>query len=456
MVASARRLHGRHMVAGYVGRTARVALAGVGVTLALLIGSASAASSSQTLYVDCTAPLGGNGSKQAPFSTITAALPSARALSAGTRVTISIATGVCDKETLPIELDFPVDLRGSRAPDLDGAGFPLGTQDRDTLVTWTPPSPVPPAVLNLAFIRVTGADVRVSKLSIDGKIVPGAPGGFGAAATAPMGLLASGASDFVFDQLRIVRLRIAVRAQGSSGRVRDSYFGTLGDGFALIGGDPASVPTVVVSHNRIEDYWTGAFAVGGTSPIGRAIRVVIEGNDTVTSYADTGPSNPFGVRVGPILLPPFLQGSVDAVFQNNTFRGSPRYAIILNGTQTVRRSDGQHYSGNVNATFADNEINEAGVTRAVSLITFTNSRATELPCELNPANTPLTCPTLAGNPLQYWEYLEASTFDLHHSGELSDPRIDHPATEPVGGRVLNNVLRINDVVAPNETFVVVP
>ena len=433
----------------------RLALIGASTLLAV-IGSASAAPpAAVTVYVNCAAAPGGDGSKQKPYATITASLPSARALAAQSKVTISVATGVCDKETFPIELNFPVELRGSRAPDLDGAGFPLGTQDRDTLITWTPPSPVPPAVLNLAFIRVT-ADVRVSKLSIDGKIVPGTRGSFAASATAPMGVLASGATDFVFDQLRIVRLRIAVRAQGSSGRVRDSYFGTLGDGFALTGGDPASVPIVTVSHNRIEDYWTGAFAVGGTSPIGRAIRVVIEENDAVTSYADTGPSNPFGVRVGPVLLPPFLQGSVDGVFQNNTFRGSPRYAIILNGTQTVRRSDGQHYSGNVNATFADNAIEEAGVTRAVSLITFTNSRATELPCELNPANTPLTCPTLAGNPLQYWEYLEASVFDLHHSGELSNPLIDHPEIEPVDGRVLSNVLRINDEVVDHETFVVVP
>jgi hypothetical protein len=61
-----------------------------------------------------------------------------------------------------------------------------------------------------------------------------------------------------------------------------------------------------------------------------------------------------------------------------------------------------------------------------------------------------------GNPLQYWEYLEASVFDLHHSGELDGALIDHPEIEPVDGRVLGNQLVMNDAVAPNETFVVLP
>ena len=153
---------------------------------------------------------------------------------------------------------------------------------------------------------------------------------------------------------------------------------------------------------------------------------------------------------------PFLQGTVQASFAGNRFRGTPRYAIIVNGGQTTRRTDGRRYSGGVDVTFANNAIEEAGITRAVSLITFTNSRATELPCELDPANTLVECPTLMGNPLQYWEYLEASVFDLHHTGELDGALIDHPEIEPVDGRVLGNQLFINDAEVDHETFVVVP
>jgi hypothetical protein len=430
----------------------------VTVMLALLVGPASAVSPGAiSVYVDCAAAPGGDGKKKSPLPTITAAVPIARALAAEAKeVTIDVAPGICDHEVFPIQLDFPVVVRGSRTPEVDDEGLPLNGQDHDTLVTWVPPSPVPPSVANLAFVSVTGSDVRISKLSFDGKIVPGTPGTFAAAAIAPTAVLVINAQDFVLDQLRIVRMGVALRIQGAGGRIRDTYFGTIGDGLGLNGGNPTAPPTVIVTNNRIENYWTGAFTLGGAGPAGTSIQAVIEGNDTVTSYADTGPSNPFAVRIAPVLLPPFLQGTVNASFQGNRLRGTPRYAIIVNAGRPVRRADGQRYSGVLDLSFTDNAINESGVTRAVSLITFTNSRATELPCERDPANTPIQCPTLGGNPLQYWEYLEKSVFDLHHGGELDGALIDHPEIEPVDGRFLNNVLLINDEVAGHETFVVVP
>jgi hypothetical protein len=437
------------------------AMRGVLVVLAVAGTStavAAAGPAATTVYVDCGAAPTGDGRKQSPFSTITAAVPVAKGLSAQTRVTISIATGVCDHEAFPIQLDFPVEVRGSRTPDMDSEGFPLGSQDRDTLVTWTPPSPVPPSVANLAFFRVTGSDVRIVKLSLDAKILPGAPGTAAPPRPAPFGLIVQNARDFVIDQLRVVRIGTSVRTQGnSSGRIRDSYFGQINAGIVLTGGDAADPPTVMATNNRIEDYWTGAFALAGAGPAGRSVRAVIEGNDTFNTWADTGPSNPFAIRIAPVLGgSAFLQGTVAATFEGNRVRGTPRYAIIVNGGQTVRRTDGQRYSGSLDVTFANNAIDSEGVTRATSLITYTNSRATELACELDPANTPLECPTLMGNPLQYWEYLQASNFDLHSNGELDGALIDHPAVEPVDGRVLDNILRINDQVAPNETFVAVP
>ncbi len=409
-----------------------------------------------TVYVDCKVAPGGDGRKKAPFATITAAVPMARALSAQARVTISVATGVCDDEVFPIQLDFPVVVRGSRSPAVDNEGLPVDGQDRDTLVTWTPPAPVPPSVGMLSFFRVTGSDVRISKLSLDAKILPGTPGIPGPQRTAPFGVIVQNARDFVIDQLRVVRMGISVRTQGdSSGRIRDAYFGQVGSGIVLTGGDPAAPPTVTVTNNRIENYWSGAIALAGAGPAGRAIKAVVQGNDTFTGYANTGPSNPYALRINPIVGgSAFLRGTVDATFEDNRLRGTPRYAIVINGGQVVRRADGQRYSGVLDLTFANNAIDEAGITAAASLITFTNSRATELPCELDPANTPVNCPTLMGNPLQYWEYLEASVFDLHHSGELSDPLIDHPEIEPVDGRVLNNVLLLNDEVVDYQTFVI--
>jgi hypothetical protein len=441
----------------------RITIVTVGCILVTVLGAWPASAKIQpgkNVFVDCSATPagGGDGSKGSPFPTITAALPIARALAAGNKVTIAVATGICDHEALPIQLDFPVVVQGSRSPQVDAEGLPLNGQDHDTLVTWVPPSPVPPSVAALAFFRITGSDVRISKLSIDGKILPGTRGVPGPAATAPIGVLAHNAENFVVDQLRILRTGSSLRTQGNaSGRIRDTYIGTVSGGVVLTGGDPAAPPTVIVTNNRIEDYWTGALALAGAGAAGQSIRAVVAGNDTVTGFADTGPSNPFAVRIGPILAgSPFLQGTVQASFVGNRFRGSPRYAIILNGGQTTRRSDGRRYSGRLDVAFADNAIDESGITRAVSLITFTNSRATELPCELDPANTPAECPTLSGNPLQYWEYLEASEFDLHHGGELHGALIDHPEIEPVDGRILGNLLVINNEVADYGTFVVLP
>jgi len=443
----------------HVSPSARAAVVGATSVLALLVGSASASPpASTTVYVDCSAATGGDGRKQSPFSTITAAVPIARALAAQARATVSVATGVCDEEVFPIQLDFPVELRGSRAPDVDSEGLPLNGQDRDTLVTWTPPSPVPPSVANLAFFRITGADVRLSKLSLDAKILPGTPGTTAPARTAPVGVVVHDAKDFVIDQLRIVRIGISVRTQGdANGRIRDTYIGEVNGGILLTGGDPTAPPTVMATNNRIEDYWSGAFAFAGVGPAGRSIRAVVQGNDMVSSWANTGPSNPFAVRIAPVFGgSPFLEGAVDATFEANRVRGTHRYAIILNSELTFRRADGARYSGAVDVTFADNAIERVGITRAVSLITFTNSRATELPCELDPSNSLAECPTLMGNPLRYWEYLQNSVFDLRHGGELDDAWIDHPAIEPVDGRNLDNELRINDEVVDNETFVVVP
>ena len=106
----------------------------------------------------------------------------------------------------------------------------------------------------------------------------------------------------MIDQLRIVRMGVSMRTQGnSSGRIRDNYIGTVSGGIVLTGGDPAAPPMVMVTNNRIEDYWTGRARVGWRGAAGQSIRAVIEGNDTTTRFADTGPSNPFAVRIGPDL-----------------------------------------------------------------------------------------------------------------------------------------------------------
>jgi hypothetical protein len=93
---------------------------------------------------------------------------------------------------------------------------------------------------------------------------------------------------------------------------------------------------------------------------------------------------------------------------------------------------------------------------ASPLITFTNARATEFPCELNPANGRDVCPSLMGNPPVYWDYHEHTSYELWHGGELQGVRIDYPQIEPVDRRVLGNVLTINGDAIDYQTFVIEP
>jgi len=56
----------------------------------------------------------------------------------------------------------------------------------------------------------------------------------------------------------------------------------------------------------------------------------------------------------------------------------------------------------------------------------------------------------------YSKYLQDSLFELVHGGGLDGAKIDHPAVDPVDGRVLGNALVIDSEVVPHQTFVVMP
>ena len=77
---------------------------------------------------------------------------------------------------------------------------------------------------------------------------------------------------------------------------------------------------------------------------------------------------------------------------------------------------------------------------APALISFTRNTAT-----LTPSQLPL------------WKYLEHSTFDITDSdGELNGYWLDHPVFDPIDGRLLQNILRINGVEISNGRYVPFP
>lgn len=112
-----------------------------------------------TVFVDRSASFEGDGaSKSSPVSTISAAMSLARGMTAP--VSIEVAAGVCNRETLPISLDVPVHLRGARVPAAPDDERPDGNQSEDTIVT--------AGGLGTTFFAIGAPDVQISNLSIVG------------------------------------------------------------------------------------------------------------------------------------------------------------------------------------------------------------------------------------------------------------------------------------------------
>ena len=433
-------------------RRAAVAMVAIALAAAALVPSRPAAALSvaaenapAVVHVDCAVSENGDGSRRAPFHRVTDAVSAARALHAADRVTVAVRSGTCGAETLPLVLDFPVWIRGAGDGEVDGEGLPTGSRAHDTTINILPPA---------TFFVVTGDDVRISGLSIDGQVANPVPPAAGTIA-----IDVNGAQGFELRDLRIVRVIQGVRTTSASGSISSTYFGTVSAGAVFQGGDVESPANVRFTHNRVENYAIGAVALAGAGATGTTVSATITDNDLVTARVNTGPSNPFGIRIAPILQgTPATGGEVTATIARNQIRGTHRYGIVINGGQVFRTNrlvpDERLFTGALDLTFRHNAIDAGPTARAGSLITFTNSRATELPCELDPANTPATCPSVMNG--QYWKYLQDADFAIRHTGELDGYLLDHPVQDPVDGRTLSNVVTINREIIAHATFVELP
>ena len=401
----------------------RVAL-GLSV-VACLISLASArptAQSETTIRVDCAAAPGGDGSRRTPVDTITAGVTIANSQAGTRRVIVDVAKGVCDRETLPIRIDVPLHLKGAT----------------DTLVT---------ASGAQTFFSIRADDVEISHLGIDGHYLVG-PDAQVDDSLIPIGVLVSQRRGFLLHHLRIERVGQAVRSEGSSGIIANNDF--AGGRGVFLSGNHAGTASVTVASNRIVFRVNGitAAAAGQTSA---ALRAVIEDNEIETSFTNSGPTNPAAVRLNPVLGTPNIEGQLDVVVEGNVIRGG-KYGIMVHAGQPTPQA-GAAYTGSVEGRFRRNVI-EASVLHP-ALLTFTNARATVLPCELNPLSTSTSCPSLP-NPIVFAEYLTNSRYNLRHSGELDDALIDYPDFHPIDGYALRNTLTIDHRLMNYETFVVVP
>jgi len=417
------------------------------IVLAAILGHSSAVTAQgpqPIVYVDCVAAPGGDGTRRAPVSTIGAAMSLARNLGSSRRIRIDVAPGVCDKETLPIRLDVPVWVQGARTPPVSDDEPPAGNQTQDTIVTAPD--------LTATFFVIEVPNVRISHLSLLGARSLG-PDGDRPPAMTPIGVLAIGIGDFGLSHLRIEGMGQAIRSEASGGTISNNYL-SADVGISLSGGASASPPLVSVTNNRVI-YRVNGITLAGAAMFGTHLRARITDNDIVTSFANSGPTNPAALRLSPLFAAlANTPGNIDVAVVGNLFAGPAKYGIIIYAGQLTRRVDSASYTGTVTAHFADNIIDDAVPSR--SLITFTNARATVFPCELDPALPPGPACTTLSIPPVYWEYLTNARYDLRHAGELDAGLIDHPELHPVDGYNLGNLLVVNGEPVAYHTFVVVP
>ena len=415
-------------------------LVGAAALFAVLSTRAGAGGSeSRTLYVNCGGPPG-DGSWSAPYDSITASLQSAEALSTSYRVTINVR-GVCRAETFPLSLDFPVHLQGQRLGKYDSQGWPLPDAWRDTVIVRPASTPVP-----ASMVRITADGVRISRISLDGELVLPPDGNAGPPANAPIGILAHGADGLSIEGVRVSNTTLGIRSVGSSGTITGCHVGPANSGLGVFGGDPADETTVLLLNNRILYRVNGIGVAGGISanpalgqPAGTELTLHMWRNDIATTYTETGPTNPAAIRFSPV-AELATDGHMDATVLYNRIGGPTKYAIMVHGGPQVAFGGGP-YTGSVDAMFLGTTLDEAAELASVSIVTFTNARATIAPD-----------PRFLAAP-----YLQDAVYRLWHGGELDTVSVDHPATQDhpaIGGLVeLDNELFINDQLIDNRTFV---
>jgi len=443
------------------------------VTAASLLRAQPAGREDRDLYVDAAAPENGDGSRHHPFWRITDAVVRARAIRDEDRndeeqrpedkddrerkIVIHVRAGIYvgsytitgpRTETLPILLDVSrLTILGSTLMERDESGLPTGVIEpqSNTLLRAEPPLSGPQA---LVVIAPTGDDVVVERVTI-ARLSLNADAGTSIAMNGAQGF------DVRDNYMTGALAGFAVVTDRSSGHVIGNYVTRTGCGICVGAGSGDTPANVRISGNRSVGNQDGGVLLNGstdpTSPGGDTLAAVVSGND-LSENTSSNPLQGFGLRILAITIPTTdnrpTSGSVTATIFNNRIAHN-NYGVVMDAGFAHRTlhsiSDPRLYTGTFDLAFEHNVI--GGNVRTPALITFTRSTAALNPVQLNP-----DCP---GNAtIGCFKYLERSLFDIRDAtGELDGYWFDHPEIEPIDGRTLTNVLRINGNVIPNGRFI---
>lgn len=363
------------------------------------------------IHVDDNSAPGGDGSARKPFASLPDAVAEAAARALSTRIVIKVGPGDYPL-TEPLQIDFPLDLRGSTEQVVNGDD-PLPTG----LV-------VPGTETRIYAAAPIGAQALVSVGRLDGAVMNDVSiRGFALESTAASnGILMTRVQGFrVADNVFRAPTMWGFVSVASSGELTANHFSGIGTGAILNGGYPASPANVVATGNRAVNNNLGGILLNGASinipELGDQLHAIVRGNDLSGNTGSQG----FGLRVfvlrRDIGAPGDSQSSahVDARVQDNRLVGN-RIGLTVDAGFPYRSvagvCDPRVFSGTVDLDLSGNTVTGSLVTN--SLITFTRSTTA-----LNPAQLP------------QWQYLHGATFDLSDpDGTLKDARIDNPATDP--------------------------
>jgi hypothetical protein len=407
------------------------------------------------LYVDAAANLNGDGSKHAPYRRITDAVATARVIwqadiDSDVKIVIHVAPGVYEGsytntgreiEALPIRLDVPnLELRGSTSMLEGNDGWPTGVFEpgTNTLLIANPPLFGEQALLVVAPTNhvLTGHGVTVSKLSFN-------VGDFVYSVASGDGIVVDRVHDFTIRNNFVTGWAfIGISTTASSGKILGNYITEVGCGTCISAGNTSSPADVIVSGNRsIRNELGGVLLLGGggAGEIFDRLSAVVSRNDLSNNNARRDFS--FGLRVSVIRRDPpdslnQTLGYVTATVSGNRITNNSFGVTIDAGFPY--RTDPRRYTGTLDVAFENNQVVENRLTPA--LISFTRNEATLSPSRLN-----------------FWKFLERSTFNITYpDGELDGYWFDHPVSDPIDGRTLQNILKINGVEIPNGRYVPFP
>ena len=351
-------------------------------------------------------------------------------------------------EDLPFLLNVPkVTIRGKTVMNLDASGLPVSVVDdtRTVVRSEDPPSPGRVVIGILQTERNSdGTITRGNGAGVENLVIR---------SSGRIGIACQGVRDVAVRHNFIGEESGPVEATGTQGGSGSGTFeGNLyihNQVGALFGGGLEDAPSdFVFKGNRALANGAGSiFVAGPFTPrfiafdlgiyeteftfVGPPVEtlykttIMISGNDLSDNTSEPGFS--FGIRIATRFdLPEGLLGHVTATISNNTIAGNQVGITIEAG---FPRRIYPPFSGELDIVLSGNSIS-GSLTRAAS-VSFSR--------------------TFAAN-INNWKYLQDATYTISDPDlTLQGTPLEHPATDPLDGRVLNNRLHYNGVMIPEGT-----